>query len=144
MRYQDNDVVLHTDVALLPRRRLAWAAWNYHLPRSPVDRVCVTYNMNILQGLTSTTPLCVTLNRGDAIAPEKVLRRLTYQHPVFTTQAIAVQARHRELNGRQRSYFCGAYWRSGFHEDGVFSAQQALQHFHEDLADAQRALPRTG
>jgi uncharacterized protein len=144
MRYQANEVVLHSDVSLLPRRRLAWAAWNYHLPRNPVDRVCVTYNMNILQGLQSQSPLCVTLNRGDAIAPEKVLRRLTYDHPVFTSQAVAAQSRQRELNGALRSYYCGAYWRNGFHEDGVVSAQQALQHWQEDLGDAQRALSRAG
>jgi uncharacterized protein len=144
IRYQANEVVLHSDVSLLPRRRLAWAAWNYHLPRDPVDRVCVTYNMNILQGLQSQSPLCVTLNRGDAIAPEKVLRRLSYDHPVFTTQAVAAQSRQRELNGAQRSYYCGAYWRNGFHEDGVVSAQQALQHWQEDMRDAQRALSRAG
>jgi predicted NAD/FAD-binding protein len=144
MRYQSNEVVLHGDASLLPRRRLAWAAWNYHLPRDPVDRVCVTYNMNILQGLQSKSPLCVTLNRGAAIAPGKVLRRLSYDHPVFTTQAVAAQARHRELNGARHSYYCGAYWRNGFHEDGVVSAQQALRHWREDLRDAQCALPRVG
>jgi uncharacterized protein len=144
IRYQSNEVVLHTDASLLPRRRLAWAAWNYHLPRSAAERVCVTYNMNILQSLKSAAPLCVTLNRTEAIAPDAVIRRLCYQHPVFTLQALAAQARHRELNGANRSYFCGAYWRNGFHEDGVVSAQQAVQHWREDLGDAQRALPRTG
>jgi predicted NAD/FAD-binding protein len=144
MPYQTNEVVLHNDVRLLPRRRLAWAAWNYHLPLEPADRVCVTYNMNILQGLQSQTPLCVTLNRSAAINPDKVLRRLVYEHPVFTTAAVAAQARQRELNGAQRSYFCGAYWRCGFHEDGVFSAERALQHWQEDRRDAQCALPRAG
>jgi predicted NAD/FAD-binding protein len=100
--------------------------------------------MNILQGLQSKSPLCVTLNRGAAIAPGKVLRRLSYDHPVFTTRAVAAQARHRELNGARHSYYCGAYWRNGFHEDGVVSAQQALQHWREDLRDAQCALPRVG
>ncbi len=143
IRYQDNDVTLHTDVRLLPRRRLAWAAWNYHLPKQAADRVCVTYNMNILQGLRTREPLCVTLNRGNAIDPSKVLRHVSYAHPVFNTEAVAAQARHRELNGQHGSYFCGAYWRHGFHEDGVWSALQALQHFAGE-SDAQRALYRTG
>ena len=144
MRYQENEVVLHTDARLMPRRRLAWAGWNYHLPREPMDRVCVSYNMNILQGLVTREPLCVTLNRSAAIAPEKVLRRLIYQHPVFTTAAVAAQTRHREINGALRSYFCGAYWRYGFHEDGVRSALRALEHLREDLGSEQRDLPRTG
>jgi predicted NAD/FAD-binding protein len=106
--------------------------------------VCVTYNMNILQGLSTREPLCVTLNRSDAIAPEKVLRRLIYQHPVFNTVAVAAQARHREIDGAQRSYFCGAYWRFGFHEDGVQSALRTLEHLQENLVGEQRDLPRTG
>jgi uncharacterized protein len=144
MRYQRNEVVLHTDASLLPRRRLAWAGWNYHLPREAMDRVCVTYNMNILQGQVTREPLCVTLNRSDAIAPQKVLRRVVYDHPVFNTEAVTAQLRHREINGARRSYFCGAYWRFGFHEDGVQSALRALEHRHEDDGDAQRALSRTG
>ena len=146
MRYQQNDVTLHTDVRLLPRRRLAWAAWNYHLPMQAADRVCVTYNMNILQGLQTREPLCVTLNRAGAIDPARVLRQVSYAHPVFNTAAVAAQSRHRELNGRQLSYYCGAYWRHGFHEDGVWSALQALRHFaaDEEEGDAQRALYRAG
>ena len=146
IRYQDNEVVLHTDARLLPRRRLAWAGWNYHLPREPVDRVCVTYNMNILQGLRTREPLCVTLNRSDAIDPARVLRRINYAHPVFTTEAVAAQARHAEIDGRQRSWFVGAYWRYGFHEDGVWSALRSLRRFtaQEEQCDAQRALSRAG
>lgn len=143
IRYQENEVVLHTDASLLPQRRLAWAAWNYHLPREAADRACVTYNMNILQDLRTPRPLCVTLNRSEAIDPSTVLRRAAYAHPVFNTAAIAAQARHREVNGAQRSYFCGAYWRHGFHEDGIWSALQALRHFAED-GDEQRAVYRTG
>jgi predicted NAD/FAD-binding protein len=144
MQYQRNEVVLHNDASLLPRRRLAWAAWNYHLPRKPVDRVCVTYNMNILQSLKTREPLCVTLNRSDTIDERRILRELVYSHPVFTTSSVAAQLRHRELNGVNRSYFCGAYWRYGFHEDGVWSALRALEHFEQDQTDAQRALPRAG
>jgi len=114
------------------------------VPRGAVARVSVTYNMNILQNLAAPATLCVTLNDATAIDPAQVLRRVSYQHPVFTAAAIAAQGRHAELNGCNRSYFCGAYWRHGFHEDGVISAQQALAHFYRDLGDAQRAVHRVG
>ncbi|HEX9138649.1 MAG TPA: FAD-dependent oxidoreductase [Steroidobacteraceae bacterium] len=144
MSYQENEAVLHTDERLLPRTRGAWAAWNYCVPRAPAARVSVTYNMNILQKLAAPATLCVTLNGAQAIDPTRVLRRVSYQHPVFTAAAVAAQQRHAELNGCNRSYFCGAYWRHGFHEDGVVSAQQALEHFYRDLGNAQRAVHRVG
>ena len=119
--YQENDVVLHTDTRLLPQRRLAWAAWNYHLPAQPRDRVAVTYNMNMLQGLEAPQTFCVTLNRSDAIDPARMLYRTTYHHPVFTTAGVQAQARRAEISGVNRTWYCGAYWRNGFHEDGVDS-----------------------
>ncbi len=147
--YQDNDVVLHTDTSLLPRRRLAWAAWNYHLPRRPQDRVAVTYNMNILQRLRSRTPFLVTLNRTDDIDPSQIIERLSYAHPLFTAAGVAAQQRQAEINGVRRTYYCGAYWRNGFHEDGVTSALEALRHFRacqpeQQDADAQRHLHAGG
>jgi uncharacterized protein len=142
--YQENEVVLHTDTRLLPKRRLAWAAWNYHVPPEPTGRVCVTYNMNILQGLQSAQTLCVTLNRTAAIEPARILRRLAYQHPVFTREAIAAQARWSEINGVNGTYYCGAYWRYGFHEDGVVSAETALDCFAREARGAQRTLYRLG
>lgn len=142
--FQENEVVLHTDTRLLPQRRLAWAAWNYHVTREPAERVCVTYNMNILQALAAPQTLCVTLNRSAAIDPVKVIRRVTYHHPLFTGDAVAAQARLRQINGVNRSYYCGAYWRYGFHEDGVVSAEQALESFSTEVPDAQRALYRLG
>ena len=139
--YQRNEVVLHTDTALLPRARRAWAAWNYHvLPQAGVP-VALTYNMNILQSLRSRHTFCVTLNHSAAIAPEKIIKRLVYDHPLFTPAAVAAQQRQHEINGVNRSYFCGAYWRYGFHEDGVVSALNALQHF-ETAEYAQRDLSR--
>ncbi len=129
--YQANEAVLHTDASLMPRRRLAWAAWNYHLPAEPKKQVALSYNMNILQGLDAPVDFCVTLNNTEAIAPEHVIRRISYRHPVFTPEGIAAQQRHKELNGTQRTWYCGAYWRNGFHEDGVVSALAALEHFHE-------------
>jgi uncharacterized protein len=132
--YQENEAVLHTDTRLLPRRRLAWAAWNYHVPAVARDRVALTYNMNILQNLQAPETLCVTLNRSEAIDPSRVLKRIVYHHPLYTPAAVAAQSRQRELNGARRTYYCGAYWRFGFHEDGVVSALAALEHFRTDLA----------
>jgi predicted NAD/FAD-binding protein len=132
--YQRNEAVLHTDQRLLPRRRLAQAAWNYHVP-SDDGPVAVTYDMNVLQRLGSPEPLLVTLNRGDAIDPERVLKRITYHHPLFTPASVAAQARQRELNGARRTYYCGAWWRNGFHEDGVASADAAVGHFETDHAE---------
>jgi predicted NAD/FAD-binding protein len=120
--YQENAVVLHTDTRLLPRRRLAWAAWNYHIPEQAQANVAVTYNMNILQGLAAPATLCVTLNHSEFIDPDKILFRTLYHHPVFTPQAVAAQARRDEINGVNRTWYCGAYWGYGFHEDGVNSA----------------------
>lgn len=121
--YERNDAVLHTDASVLPRSRRAWAAWNYHLPRDPSQRTSVTYCMNILQDLRSQHVFNVTLNDEVRINQAKVLRRFVYEHPIFTTRRAAAQRRHAELIGPNRSSFCGAYWRNGFHEDGVVSAQ---------------------
>lgn len=139
--YQKNQAVLHSDASVLPQRSLAWAAWNYHILPAEQGRVPVTYNMNILQGLQAPVQFCVTLNNSAAIAPDKVIKRITYTHPVFTPQGIAAQQRQAEINGVNRTYFCGAYWRYGFHEDGVVSALNALQHF-EESAHAQLSLRR--
>lgn len=140
--FQRNEAVLHTDTALLPRRRLAWAAWNYHVLPEASQHVALTYNMNILQGLRSRHTFCVTLNRGEAIDPSRVLKRLSYHHPLFTPEGVAAQRRHGEISGVHRTHYCGAYWRYGFHEDGVVSALTALQRFEQRAHDAQRDLPR--
>jgi len=139
--YRRNEAVLHTDGRMLPRATRAHAAWNYHRLADPDGPVALTYCMNTLQRLELPVPLLVTLNRTDAIDPDRVLRRLSYAHPVFTTASVAAQARHRELNGTRRTYYCGAWWRNGFHEDGVMSAEAAVAHFEED--HAQRALYRS-
>ena len=153
IEYQQNEAVLHTDHSLMPARRLAWAAWNYHIPRGASDpdgKVALTYNMNILQGLEAPVEFCVTLNYTHAIDPDKIIQTISYSHPVFTEAAVAAQKRHREINGAHRTYFCGAYWRYGFHEDGVVSALSALEHFRADKAgsgdeiDEQRYLLRAG
>jgi predicted NAD/FAD-binding protein len=131
--YQQNEAVLHTDTRLLPQRRLAWAAWNYHILKHRQDRVALTYNMNILQGIDAPVTFNVTLNNTDAIDPRKILRRVCYEHPMFTPESVAAQARHNEINGTRRTWYCGAYWRNGFHEDGVVSALNAVQHFNETM-----------
>ena len=124
--YQPNEAVLHTDASLLPRRRAAWASWNYHLTDPPPPRTTLTYWMNSLQSIRSATDFCVTLNRTAAIDPSKVIRTIAYSHPVFTPEGVAAQARHGEISGVNRTHYCGAYWRWGFHEDGVVSALRAL------------------
>lgn len=120
--YERSTAVLHTDQSLLPRRRRAWASWNYHLEPDSPRRATVTYCMNILQGIRSRHVFNVTLNCDHRIAPEKVLRRFTFEHPIFTTRRAAAQSRHGELIDANRTSYCGAYWRNGFHEDGVVSA----------------------
>lgn len=120
--YQRNETVLHVDSSLLPRCRRAWASWNYCIPPEEGRPVVLTYNLNRLQGHTSPDPICVTLNATPAIAPDKILRQIEYHHPVYSREALAAQKRFEEINGRNRTYFCGAYWGHGFHEDGVNSA----------------------
>jgi predicted NAD/FAD-binding protein len=124
--YQRNEAVLHTDSALLPRRRAARASWNYHLDGAP-GGTRLTYWMNNLQALRSDTDFCVTLNRSDRIAPEKVIEVVNYSHPVFTPEGVAAQRRHAEISGVDRTHYCGAYWGWGFHEDGLVSADRAVE-----------------
>jgi predicted NAD/FAD-binding protein len=143
-QYQHNEAILHTDESLMPKRRLAWAAWNYHIPADPQDRVALTYNMNILQGIKAPVQFCVTLNHAQAIDPAKIIRRVQYDHPVFTPEAIAAQRQHAYINGQHRTYYCGAYWRNGFHEDGVVSALDALKHFKKQTEHEKRDFLRTG
>ena len=122
IRYQPNRAVLHSDESVLPRRRRAWASWNYRTPRDPGRPVAVTYNMTRLQRLPTQTTYCVSLNLDDAIDESRVIARFDFQHPLFTRAAVAAQARHAEVSGANRIHYCGAYWGNGFHEDGVVSA----------------------
>lgn len=127
--YADNDVVLHTDITRLPQRKTAWASWNYNL--STNQRASLTYNMNILQGIQSETTFCVSLNQTDWIAPDKILARFNYAHPQFSLSGVAAQARWTEISGVNNTYFCGAYWGNGFHEDGVSSALRVVAQINE-------------
>ena len=132
--YQPNDTVLHTDESLLPRRRRAWASWNFHLQDKPADRTTVTYHMNRLQSLRADREFCVTLNRTEAIDPDSVIRTLRYDHPVYTPAGLAAQRRWQEVSGVRRTHYCGAYWGYGFHEDGVVSGLKVCSRFGKALS----------
>jgi predicted NAD/FAD-binding protein len=132
IRYQRNDVVLHTDDRFLPREPRARAAWNYHVPSELANAATVTYDMNALQGIDAPVSFLVTLNSKEAIDPQKVIRRFEYTHPIFDAPAIEVQARQAALGASLRTAYCGAYWGYGFHEDGVCSglvAAEAVERF---------------
>jgi predicted NAD/FAD-binding protein len=133
--YQRNDAVLHTDITVLPRSRRAWAAWNYHRDRPGEQNAAVTYNMNILQGLDAPVTFLVTLNRTEAIRPESIIARFRYDHPVFTVAGAGAQQRWASINGIRRTWYAGAYWGYGFHEDGVNSGLRvahAIAAGHQD------------
>lgn len=132
--YQRNDIVVHWDRSFLPRRARAWASWNYRIPADRDRPVALTYNLNRLQGHRSVEPLCETLNPPRPVCPEKILRRMVYHHPVFSRASLSAQLRYDEINGADRTYFCGAYWANGFHEDGVNSALAVARCFGKDLS----------
>lgn len=120
--YQVNDAVLHTDASVLPSKRSTWAAWNAYIPREDTSSCNVSYCMNLLQGLDVSTPLVVSLNQTERIDSKSIIRRMRYEHPVFNTAAIAAQDRKAEIQGARRTWYAGAYWGWGFHEDGIRSA----------------------
>ncbi|RBP79463.1 FAD-dependent oxidoreductase [Marinomonas rhizomae] len=119
--YRNNEVMLHTDIELLPKKKLAWSSWNYHLGEDRTKPATLSYNMNILQHFSSDTTYVVTLNQTDMIAEDKIVGRFQYSHPTFTLEGIKAQDRWSEINGVNKTWFCGAYWRNGFHEDGCWS-----------------------
>ena len=131
--YQRNDAVLHFDHSILPKRTLAWSSWNYFLDGNINDPVALTYNMNILQSLQSSKTFCVTLNKLEMINKNKIIKNLSYEHPLFTTDGVNAQKRKREISGQNNTYYCGAYWHNGFHEDGVVSALDVCSQFGETL-----------
>jgi predicted NAD/FAD-binding protein len=114
--------VLHTDSRLLPRRPDARASWNYGIDRRTERQVSVTYSMNRLQSLSTSTDYCVTLNGSDKIDPSKIVKSMIYHHPKYDHGALEAQSRWGEVSGANRTHYCGAYWIHGFHEDGLNSA----------------------
>ncbi len=133
MPYQANEVWLHTDVNCLPTRRKAWASWNYQIDTDEQARPLVSYNMNILQGLDSPSPFCVSLNPAGKVDESQVLHRFVYDHPVFNLASIQAQKARADICGQRHTHFCGAYWYNGFHEDGVRSALDVAQRFGASL-----------
>jgi predicted NAD/FAD-binding protein len=145
--YQENEAILHTDESMLPRRKLARAAWNFHVldVRDNLlrDRVALTYDMNVLQSLDAPVKFLVTLNRAADIDPAKILETVTYHHPVYLPAGVAAQKRRAEISGVNHTCYCGAYWRYGFHEDGVVSAEWALEDFRRAMTSGDAVLART-
>ena len=131
--YQENLTVLHTDSSMMPRHRSCWAGWNSFIPKESRHAVMLTYNMNILQSLQAPLDFCVTLNQEYIIDPGKIIQKTTYHHPVYTSRGRAAQKRFREISGKNRIHFCGAYWGYGFHEDGVKSALAVCESFGKSL-----------
>ncbi|KHT40407.1 NAD(P)/FAD-dependent oxidoreductase [Vibrio sinaloensis] len=143
LEYQENEVILHYDEKLLPKSRAAWASWNYRLSGGQDEqerRPTLTYNMNILQHIESPKTFCVSLNSSEQISPDKILRTFHYDHPVFNQKSLASQKRRNEINGINQTWFCGAYWYNGFHEDGVRSALDVVKGLQSQTA----AVPQKG
>ena len=133
IRYQPNEAALHTDRRLMPKRRRAWASWNFHLdPDAP--RATMTYWMNNLQRFDAQDDYFVTLNRMEALDPAKIRAVIQYAHPVMDHAAAAAQRRWDEVSGADRIHYCGAYWRWGFHEDGCWSAARAASRLLDSAA----------
>ncbi len=137
--YQPNEAVIHTDTTILPRRRRAWAAWNYRTGPTPGAPVLVTYNMNILQSLAAEETFCVTLNGATGIDPERILGRAEYHHPVFTPEGVLARARRVDISGQHRTHYCGAYWGNGFHEDGVVAGEAVAKEIAQVTATPTQA-----
>lgn len=131
--YQKNRAILHSDDSVLPRTRRAWASWNYRTPADPDLPVAVTYNMTQLQSLPTEKTYCTSLNLENQLDERSTIARFSFEHPLFTEAAVASQSRHTEISGTDRIHYCGAYWRHGFHEDGVVSALAVGKRFGVSL-----------
>lgn len=132
--YQSNQVTLHTDTAVLPNSKRAWASWNYRLGSDRAESQAVlTYNMNMLQNLEAPETFCVSVNADSEIDPSKILGRYSYSHPVFNRASIAAQQGWEKISGKRNTHFCGAYWRNGFHEDGVVSGLKVAAALGEEF-----------
>ena len=132
--YQPNDAVLHADARMMPRNRACWSSWNYtEATDKSSDRIDMTYWMNSLQPIPDDDPIFVTLNSARAIREDLIYDQVTFRHPVYTLEALQGQELIRRINGANATWFCGAWMRNGFHEDGLASAF--------DVADAMLAKP---
>ena len=127
--YQKNDIILHTDSSIMPQKKLSWAAWNYNIDSPDDSPITLTYNMNILQNIKTKEPLLVTLNPKLPISKSKVIKKLQYTHPKFSKYSVSAQLKNKIISGKNRTFYSGAYWGKGFHEDGVKSAYEAVKLF---------------
>ena len=132
INYQENRATIHTDTSVLPNRKKAWSSWNY-LSTNETENVVLTYNMNILQNLKSDKVFCVTINDPGLIDKKKIIKEIKYEHPLFTPSCLKSQSKKDLINGKNNTYFAGAYWGYGFHEDGVNSALDVCKYFDMDL-----------
>ena len=129
--YTNNEVYLHTDSSIMPKYKLSWAAWNYNIDSKESEPITLTYNMNILQNIKIETPVLVTLNPKGCIDPKKIIKKLNYAHPTFSIDSINAQKKHHIISGINRTFFAGAYWGNGFHEDGVKSAYDSVKQLNQ-------------
>jgi predicted NAD/FAD-binding protein len=129
--YSKNEVTLHTDESIMPNNKLTWAAWNYNIDSTNDMPIALTYNMNILQNLKTQQTILVTLNDNGNINPEKVLKKINYDHPLFSLRSVEAQKNYGIISGVNRTGYAGAYWGNGFHEDGISSAYKAIKYFKE-------------
>jgi len=127
--YQKNDIILHTDSSIMPQKKLSWAAWNYNIDSPDDSPITLTYNMNILQNIKTKDSLLVTLNPKLPISKGKVIKKLQYTHPKFSKDSVSAQLKNKIISGKNRTFYSGAYWGKGFHEDGVKSAYEAVKLF---------------
>ena len=131
--YSKNEVTLHTDESIMPNNKLTWAAWNYNIDSTNDMPIALTYNMNILQNLKTQQTILVTLNDNGNINPEKVLKKINYDHPLFSLRSVEAQKNYGIISGVNRTGYAGAYWGNGFHEDGISSAYNAIKFFKEAI-----------
>ena len=127
--YQKNDIILHTDSSIMPQKKLSWAAWNFNIDSPEDSPITLTYNMNILQNIKTNEAVLVTLNTKQPISKDKVIKKLQYTHPKFSKESISAQLKNKIISGKNRTFYSGAYWGKGFHEDGVKSAYEAVKIF---------------
>ena len=131
--YQKNVALLHTDSSILPKKKITWSSWNYLLSGDQSKPVTLTYNMNILQSLKSKTNFLVTLNSNGDVDTSKIIKTLVYHHPLFTVKGVKAQKEKNQISGVNNTFYCGAYWGNGFHEDGVNSALDVCSFFDKAL-----------
>jgi len=131
--YQLNQAILHTDTSVLPKNKKMWSSWNSYIPKDQNSNVSLTYNMNILQSIKSKNTFCVSINMENNINPSKIIKKINYSHPTFNKKSVFAQSQKNKISGIKNTYFAGAYWRYGFHEDGVLSALDVCKNFGVEI-----------